>query len=342
LLALMALRSVRFIADFVLLTAPLIAEGLAPQVRALSPRVQRVALVAALALVPAAAGAIATTLPPGRAFGVGANLGSLPVACGELIARELPRARVFAAIDDAWYLEHAARDARFFADGRVPFFGPAHLDALARAFATADELRRTLDASATDLVVLQPTLAPHQTALRALRATAAFQLVMVEDHHAAFARVTQQRAAWLRRAALRALPPGYEPAALLSEGVDVTAVRSDLAKLAAAPNRVAHQAFTSALLDLRPLARAHGRAGFSPPADGTERALVRDALARLRRADELLEVVPTVTAYHALLAAVGCELSEAQQALSRLSADSPTPTTPGFEARVLRTALELG
>jgi hypothetical protein len=331
LLLLMAARSMRFIADFLLLTAPLVGEGIAAQFErwrigrsgaasesALRSIAGRAAWLAAFAASSGFAFWMSLQLPPHAAFGFGADTRTLPAASAAWLSRERPQARVFAAMEDGWFLMWAAPQTRQLIDGRVPFYGPDHMLAMAKAWSTEPTLQKIIAATRTDAVIVQPVIAEHQAALASMLKARDFRLVMIENKQALFVRAQSDNPAETRAAAdagFHELSPGYVASWLLARTTDVAAIRRELAGLRAEPNAGAYVAWVDALLALRPLARAEGRAGFAPPLTTSEHAGVRFALERLRPLRAIVEDVPSLSAYRALAATLACELDEAEAVL---------------------------
>ncbi|HKP56218.1 MAG TPA: hypothetical protein VJV78_05850 [Polyangiales bacterium] len=317
LLFVMAARSMRFISDFLLLGSPLVAEGLARGLRWLRatrrlPQLPAAASLGAwlvaLAAVSGSAFQLSLSLPPYAEFGLGVDTRTLPAGSGAWLARHRPEARVFAAMEDSWYLMFATPRAKVLMDGRVPFYGPEHMFAMFRAWLDGASLQRTIAQTHTDVVIVQPALAEHQTALRSMLAARDFQLVLLENKHALFVKDTTLPG-------IRALVPGYDAQWLLAASADVPAIRGELARLRVEPNAGLYVAWIDALLALRPLARAEGRAGFAPPSSRSELAMARRALELLRPLRAVLEDVPSLSAYRALAAVLACELGEAERVL---------------------------
>jgi hypothetical protein len=350
-LLVMAVRSMRFIADFLLLTAPFVGEGLAGQsarwrqnaarAEAKMARVLgRARWIAAFAAVSGFAFWMALRLPPYAAFGLGDDRRTLPAASGAWLARKRPQARVYAAMEDSWFLMWAAPQTRQLIDGRVPFYGPSHMLTMIRNWSTGPSLQRTIEATHTDAVIVQPILTEHQAALASMLKSTEFRLVMIENKHALFVRAASENPDQARAAAddgLQVLSPGYSAPWLLSGTADVGAIRQELVALRAEPNARAYVAWVDALLALRPLARAEGRAGFAPPVTRSERAGADFALEHLRPLRAVLEDVPSLSAYHALAATLACELDEAESVLARIrDEDSSRESTFAIQELALR------
>lgn len=323
-LLVMALRSMRFIPDFLLLTAPLAAEGLVRgrerwlrSREGLGPRVHAIVWRVGVVAVGAAAFFVSIGTPPYAAFGLGADLRTLPVASAAWLAREQPRARVFAAMEDGWFVMWGAPNAHVLLDGRVPFYGPEYIGATMTGWANPSALRQLIARSGTNAVIVQPLVTEHQAALDTMLHAPEFALTVIENKHVLFAKRGSTRTG-AEGAEFQALQPGYTAPWLLAPNADLAAIRSELAKLRGEPNVRAYVAWVDALLALRPLARSAGEAGFKAPETPTERAAVRGALAKLRPLREVLDEVPILTAYHALTAVLACELDEADGVLDAI------------------------
>ena len=318
LLLLMAARSVRFIPDFLLLTAPSIAAGLAPHVAAWSSARLRQLWLSVAAIVPCSALAICLQLPPRHAFGWGESTRGRAAASSLWLAKHWPEARILAVMSDSWDLMFSLPHARFLIDGRTPFYGPAHIRRVQHAWGSAPELRELIDTTGTDVVIAQPLVAEQQPALRGLLGFSDFRLVMIEAQHCVFARVAGPHAPAIERAALRALQPGYAPDWILTG--DPSAIRRELDVLERHPNVAAYRSWVAGLLAAGPLVRDAGRAGLAPAVTAQQMAAALAALRELRRADTLLNDVPSIMAYHALAAIAACQLAEAREVLARAEA----------------------
>jgi hypothetical protein len=190
-----------------------------------------------------------------------------------------------------------------------------------RAWGSPSELRKLLDATGTDVVVAQPAVTEQQPALRALLGYEDFNLVLIEDAHCVFARRSQRRSQLLASATLHVLRPGYAADWLLAADADTTAIARELERLGQHPNLRAYRAWVLGMLAARPLARAEDRAGFAAARDPAQRASLARALALVHEADDRLRIVPSVSAYHALLATAACQLDEARAVLTRAQAE---------------------
>jgi hypothetical protein len=317
LLLLMAARSLRFLADYVALTTPIVAGGLAPRLAAMSEPLRRNVTRAGSVTALGLALLICPQLPPGARIGMGERTAGRPMASAQWLAKHLPDARILAAMSDAWDLMFSLPAAKFLLDGRTPLYGPAHIARVQRAWSSGALMRRLIDDTRTDVVIIQPMILEQQPALRALLGFRDFRLMVIEDRHCVFARELPAREQLLRERALTTLVPGYAADWVLAEPVDLDRVARELKLLPSHPNVEAYRSWVSALVALKPLVRAGGRAGIAQPRTAAERRVIAGVLARLRVADRELEIVPTVAVYHGLAAVAACELDEARAAFER-------------------------
>jgi hypothetical protein len=317
----MAARSLRFIPDCLTLSAPFVAAGLAPRIGHWTPTKPWLWFTSAGVALSGAAGLLCLQLPPKTAFGWGESLRQRPAASAAWLRQHLPDARILAVMPDAWDLMFSLPRAKFLIDGRTPFYGPAHVRHVQRAWGSARALRELLDSTGTDVVVAQPMVSEQQPALRALLGYEDFRLVMIEDRHCVFAKRSERRSQLLASRALHWLRPGYAADWLLAANADPVAITRELDRLGQHPNVQAYRAWVLGMLAARPLARAEGRAGLAAPRSPEQQASVVRALALVRAADATLDGVPSVSAYHALLATAACQLDEARAVLTRAAAD---------------------
>ena len=338
LMAVASLRSLRFVGDFLLLSAPVIAWGLAARTRALPVRAQALAggavLLAALGLVPWGA----TQLPPPIGIALGASVSGLPAAGSQWLATQLAAPRVLAAMEDSWFVLWGAENARVVIDGRIPFYGPEHTLAVERMFGGEPALGALLARYRVNAVALRHSFAAHARAHAAMRARPDFVLVMLENEHSLFVRAD----AVLRdggRPRPLALEPGYQGAWLLqADAPRAQAIGRELSRLPAHDNVQGYVGWVRGLLALRAQCRAQCAGGLRPPADAGERARLRTVQRWLARAERGSEGVPLVAAYLALVAAVGCDLTAADAALvaARREGDSRETTLVAQEIALRR------
>jgi hypothetical protein len=315
LLAVASLRSLRFTADFLLLSAPVIAWGIAERTREWPER--RYAwswgafLLIALPLVPWGA----LRLPPRVGFALGQELRALPAASSQWLFEHMARPRVLAAMDDAWFVLFGAPNATVLLDGRVPFYGPEHVLRVERAFAGEPALGALLERHRVDTVVVRHSFAKHARLHAAMRARRDWVLAAVEDEHSLFVRADVQLRDGSHPRAL-ALEPGYSVDWLLhADRAREQAILGELARLPHHDNVRGYAGWVRAIFALRALCRADCRAGLRPPRDLGERALLREVRGLLERSARGTEGVPIISAYLAMVDADDCQLDAAEQAL---------------------------
>jgi hypothetical protein len=324
LLGVLALRSLRFIADFVLLTAPFVADGFTARVQTLSVQARRLSFAGAVCTTLVIVALFVTRAPPYAAFGMGFDRRDQAAASGAWLANHLPRARIWAGIDDAWYLMFAVPTARFLVDGRVPFYGPERMLEVRNAWASAERFVAMLRDHDVDVVVAQQSFTPHMLAVETLSRLPGWRLVSIEDRHCAFARETRDRQPLLARESFRALSPTYDPTPLLAPDSDLGAIERELARLPDDDNVRAYPAFVRAMLALRGLAREGGEAGFRAPATPMEKDAAFQAWQELRVAEARLGDLPVILTYRAIAATLACKLEDAEAALQAAKRDDET------------------
>ncbi len=320
-LGLASFRSIRFVGDYLLLSAPVIGIGLAGQfstrLSALSvPKlatVLGVPLALCAPLVPWAAARLPPYLPPGH----GETTVRLPVAAGHWLERNAPAPRVFAAIEDSWYLMFAAPRARFLVDGRVPFYGPEHLKFVRRAFEQHDVLLSTLDRYRIDTVVVRHTYRAQRPLFQTMSTLPGWSLVSVEDRYATFVRSDGVLLDGSPPRAL-ALLPSYEHDWLVNtDTAQEQAILSELQRLPDEEASRGYRGFVRAMLALKPLMRPGHDNGLAAPRDAAQVATLRSAQKELARASQGADGVPFVDAYHALVSTLLCDFEAADGALAR-------------------------
>lgn len=314
-LGLASFRSIRFVAEFLLLSAPPLAIAFARWSQAWSERSMRAVFVA-LALIAAALVPWASRrLPPYTAIGHGLNNVGLPASSGEWLATHARAPRVLAAIEDSWYLMFAVPQARFLVDGRVPFYGPEHIQRVSMAFADPARLDQLLAQYRVDTVVPRHTFKAHQALVQSMRARPGWTLVSVEDRYSVFVRSDLQLQDGGRPRAL-ALEPSYEAGWLLeADAAREQAIRAALGELPESENNRGYKGWVRAMLSIKPLRRPGEGNGLRPPESAAETATLRKARDWLERAAAGAEGVPIVHAYHALVCAALCDVECAEHAL---------------------------
>ncbi len=321
LLAIGALRSVRFIGEYMLLSAPALAIAGATWLRAAPWRRVGGAVGVASVLAAVAVPVGAAHLPPHQGIGLGMITTGVPAASAAWLRGHAAAPRIFAAVDDSWYLAFGVPEARFFIDGRLPFYGPEHIQRLRLAFASPAVFAHVLEAYRIDTVVVRHAFAAHRGVLDAVRARPGWMLATIEDLYSVYVRedLPTRAGATLTRSALN---PGYEMAWLVNaDAARERVIRADLARLPDHPNTVGYRAWVNGVLALRPFLRDGGRAGVRPPVDTAERAMLKRVLGELRRTAQGAPGVPIVHAEHAVVAAALCELDEAEGAMQAARAE---------------------
>jgi hypothetical protein len=320
--ALLAARSVRFVAEWMLLATPLLAAGLAPRLERLRQPAQRVVLVTGLIAVCVYAPLAAAHAPPYVAPGWGVDDREQPVLSARWLRAHHPQARVFGAMEDGWYLMFAAPGSRQLLDGRVPFYGVEHVQLVQRAFASPEAFAQVVTRFGVDAVLVQHTLAGQQPLLATLRARDDFVLVEVEDRHALFvARALAERVTAPRPAAFSL---GYDVQAGLAAGRD--ALRRELERLPQLPNTCALRGLWRGVAALSGLEREAGAAaaargaGFRAARTAAERQRFATAEAALGEAAGCMTLLPVLRAYQAAAALGACQLDAAERLLEALQA----------------------
>ena len=210
LLGVASLRSIRFVGEFLLLSTPWLAVGPAPHLEGLSPRRFSATVGGAACALTAFVPWQAARLPPNLDIGHGISDTELPRGPGFVLARTARPARVFADIQHSWSLMWFAPRARFFVDGRVPFYGPEHVATVGRALRDAGLFDAVLRRADIDAVILKLTLSSEQRLLGDLAARPDWSLVFVDDHYALYVRDDLAQTSGFPR--ISALVPSFDPA----------------------------------------------------------------------------------------------------------------------------------
>jgi hypothetical protein len=324
-LGLACFRSIRFVGEFLLLSAPWLGVGLAA-------RASRFPAKFFAGFVLGMAGALAffvpwqaRRLPPFLGFGHGFVYDDLPRGPGLVLARAARPPRVFAALQHSWPLMWETPRARFFVDGRVPFYGPEHVASAARAYrdpAVFDAIVRRAD---IDAVLMKHTLGGEQRLLANLAARPRWSLVFVDDVYALYLRDDLAQASHLPT--FSALVPSYEFRwTLAAAPAERAVITRELDRLADAPTARGYVAFVRATLELAAFARDGGRGGLRVPTDAAGWAVYRRADARLRTLPDVARDLPAVAALYAVVLATLCRPEEAEEALARSTVFHPEPT----------------
>lgn len=316
-LALASFRSVRFVAEYLMLGAPVIAIGASHALSRLPWRGLRDAALLAGVGVALAALWGAPRLPPNAKIALGTSGNLLPFASGEWLARNARAPRVLAAVEDAWYLMFAAPQARFLVDGRIAFYGPEHVHRVRRSFADLAAFDRLLADFDVDTVVVRHTFEPQRLLRASLPARPDWALVSVEDRYAVFVRRDLQLRGG-RDLRPISLQPGYELEWLVTADAQrERAILGELARLPEHDNRRGYAGWVRAVLALKPWLRAGGHDGLRVPESAAGFAALERAQRWLERASIGAKGVPIVHAYHGLVAATRCDFGTAERAFAQ-------------------------
>lgn len=312
LLAVLCARSIRFTAEFVLLTAPFLGAGVAVVSRPWPARRFATSWMVGAALLGLLVPLGASALPPHAGIGHGFTLRGRPAAAGAFLARARFAPRVLSSMEDGWFLMFAAPNARFFMDGRVPFYGPEHTALAAAAITDPATFARIARAADINAVVLDFSDSRSRPVLTRLQESPAFTLTVLGDLHATFV-----RAPLAQGEGLRVLEPSYDPLPLL-RALDSApaALHADLQRLAGLPGSEGLRSWATALEVLAPLRRDRPQDGFRWPHSATDFRRYERAARLIARAVEGAPDVPVVAAYHALVQSMLCQLEPARAALS--------------------------
>jgi hypothetical protein len=237
----------------------------------------------------------------------------MPVRAGAFLEREVPGARVLAPMQTSWYLMFASPSSRFLIDGRVPFYGPAHVREVGRALTVPEALAPALERYRVDAVVLEFASSETQVALHTLPTVQGYYPVAIEDDHVLFLAGLPGRERLIERHVFAALPPTLDPAPLLRPDAPVTTMVDELGRLEDDPRARAISSWYRGILGLRTLSRGPG-AGFRVPDGPAERQIADAAADDLARAAAHYPKVPGVHAYRALAAVAACRPDEVSAA----------------------------
>ncbi len=317
-------RSIRFLAEFMVLTAPLLGVGLALLTRGLRAPAFTTATTALTVALVTGVPAAAHELPPGAVFGARLSYQGTPRAGAALLAQYGRSPRVFAAVQDSWFTMYAAPNSRLVLDGRVPFYGPEWVERVIHAFEDVrafEALTRELDVN----TVITNHAATGEHAVSAFVAgRPGWSLVMIEDLHATYVRDDVLASAGLFPP-LHALQPSYSLSWILdADAVQQSRMREELARLARSEGTSAYRSWVLGALTLAPLKRGRGSDGFRWPRNVSEWQVYREGYSLISRAAEQVRDVPVVSALHAALAATFCDFHSAELSLSKALAEGAT------------------
>jgi hypothetical protein len=309
--SLMAFRSMRFVADQLLLCAPFIGAGLARL-----PGIHAMRRSLAIGLVGAAAASSAlwmTRLVPALGFGLGEAKREYPWASAEVIEQHVKSPRILANMQDSWVLMFAAPKGKLLIDGRVPFYGPEVMQRVLRSFADAAVFAEQLDDYDINTVVIDHTRADHIAATNHLVTREDWVLAFVEDGHSLFIRAD----AAPEIEPFRIVGPGYRTGGLLDSRFADPEVRAEVDRLGTQLNTGTIHAWHEGLFLLRPFARDGDRAGFRKHRAPGEQDRARAAHARLSVPANAFPGFTAIELYRAMAALSACDIGEAREALGR-------------------------
>lgn len=321
LLGVACFRSVRFVAEFLLLSAPLVGVGCALLRDELSfPQLAVVSVSAAATLAAVVIFGIQhASIPLG--FGAGISFAGLPRASTIILARDARAPRVLASMQDSWFTLFATPSARVVIDGRVPFYGIEHLSRTSAAFASEDAFVDLVQTFRLDTVIAGFAFSDDRTLAR-FAPKHGFSLRIIEDLHALYTRDDVLRSG--SYPPLRALRPSYAMAWILdADAAQRGAMHGELARLAALPGTESYRAWVEVVLLLSSLRRGDGDDGFRWPRTDEDWTRYRAALPQLATASEDAGYVPSVAALHGYVAAVLCEFDVAEEAVDRALREGP-------------------
>jgi hypothetical protein len=215
----------------------------------------------------------------------------------------------------------AVPQARVLIDGRVPFYGPAHINRINLAFASPPHLRALLDRYRVDTIVARITSKAQHVMLTSVLSQPDFAMVTLEDAFCVFLRDGAALTGGGKPQPLT-LNPSYEPGWLLdADAATERAIASELARLPVHENTLGYRGWVEGVLALKPFMRAGRDNGLRSPVGSDEVAIFRRAEARLAHAASAAQHVPVAHAYHALVAAALCHLDAAEHALALARAE---------------------
>lgn len=325
-LAAACFRSIRFLAEFMLLTSPLIGVGGAAFFAQRAPRVERYLIPVCAVLLAVLVPLGAAQLPPRLGVSLGLSYDGTPRAAGSLLARHGVAPRVFASMQDSWFTMFAAPRSRFAIDGRVPFYGPDYVQRMQTAFADRDAFRELTRALGVDVVIASHTVIGEQQVRGYVARDPAWSLVMIEDLHATYVRTGALDAAGTEGfPRLQQLQPDYDMGWILSAATERNdALVEELARLRHEPGTSGYLGWVDGILALAPLRRGGASDGFRWPRDEHDWDLYRRARPSIAEAAVHVADVPVVMALHAALSAVFCDFATATRAAERALGDQPS------------------
>lgn len=337
LLGVASFRSIRFVADFVLLSVPLVGAGYAGWLSAIEARRFRIVSAGSLGALALLVPWGASGLPPYLGLGHGLSYADLPHGPGALLARAARPPRVFGALQHSWALMWEAPNARFFVDGRVPFYGPEHVQRASDAYVDDSVFEEVLRENDINAVVLKHTLGGEQHRIASMRARGGWSLALVDDAFALYVRDDLSTASRYPR--LTTLRPGYDAGWVLgATPSEQAAIRAELQETPGVASDRGYRHWVWALLALAPLARDGDRGGLRPAEGPNDWTRYRAAAGLLAATPAAARDLPTVAALEALVRATLCDFEGADEALAR---STSFVTQPGRETVLAEQELAL-
>lgn len=313
-LAVLALRSLRFIEEYLVLAAPVAAIGAALlAARAVPARIVTSPLASPSAFVLVVAASLYGTAHARGAFalGVGASEHELPAASGRALAKLGEGVRVYASLPDSWYLQFAAPNIQTLVDGRVPYFGAETLTRYAKARQELTTLQDLLDRTDTNVVVVPAQLPGWEALSFELAGTEEWEPILFEDEHVMLAR--EGSFPNVRRVSL---PIGVSPYVWLDAMKTDPAMSRNLATLVD-PKARRLGAFGEAISKLSAHLPRGTYGGIEPPRTAIGRKELAQIGASFRELSLAIGDIPSLLLWESLIASALCDPPTAEQHLER-------------------------
>lgn len=313
----MAFRSLRFVAEPLLLGAPCLATGLALHLSGMSARAQRVASVGGVVLAGLGLVSIAIVgpnLPPYQPVGLGLSPRNLPMEPGRWLAAHRPRARIVGLMEDCWYLSFAVPEGRVIVDGRQAVYPLEVLMSVFKALAVPSQLFSLLEQKRADAVVLRHTRVDHAASTAALLQRSDYRVATVGDRHVLFVRDLDPE---------RAIVALWPNLALRSfDAAQASRATRELERIGSRPGSSEYVGYQRALLAISPYLRSGGHDGLHFAADAVQREHYARALRELEPALVPDENLPAAQILAAMLNLELCRANEAERHLGLARAES--------------------
>lgn len=319
-LSIMAFRSMRFVAHQLLLSAPLVAAGIAQMRWARDLRRGVVVLVGAALSWAAFA---SPRLEPFVPFGFGEPRLGHAWAAADVLNDHVNAPRILAPIQDSWPLMFAVPSGLFLVDGRVPFYGPKFIREVTDGFSDPIAFEDILTRYDVNAVVVDHTRAGQAAAVEYLRRSPRWLLGQVQDRQSLYVREDASDSLQ----PLEAVGPGYHPGRLLEPATSDTDIEREMRWVGHHQNSQAIEGWIEGLRLLRPLARDGDRAGIRRYQTHDELQAARSAYAALTRAAQIYPGFTSIELYRGMAALAACDVDEARHALARAAYSGETRGT---------------